>query len=151
MTKETRNLLMRYKETLVEQINLIDHILEDNPEGDFESCLISSNHKIIESKVNEYCTNLGILPNIKGYAFIKESLTLILTDFDKKKITMRLLYSSVSKKFNETPSKVERAIRHAIALTFERGNKELLEQFFGKFMNPTTQRVSNSEFLFTIN
>ena len=95
---------------------------------------------------------LGISLKLKGHAFLVSAIEMVIED--KSIIYNRLitkeLYPSVAKKYNTTPSRVERAIRHAIHTSFDRGNITLLQKLFGYTIDYNKSIATNGEFIATL-
>ena len=74
---------------------------------------------------------IGVPAHIKGYQYLRESITLAVNDPDIINSITKVLYPTIAKKFDTTPSRVERAIRHAIEVAWNRGNPDILNDLFG--------------------
>ena len=94
--------------------------------------------------------NLGVPSNIKGYQYIREGIKIIYDNPDITNAITKELYPSLAKKFNTTASRVERAIRHAIEVSWNRGNISLMEEIFGFSVNVDKAKPTNSEFIVTL-
>ena len=73
--------------------------------------------------------------HIKGYHYLREAIMLSVGDKEMLESVTKLLYPAVAKKFSTTPSRVERAIRHAIEIAWDRGDLDILNGFFGYTIN----------------
>ncbi len=93
---------------------------------------------------------LGVPSHIKGYQYIRESITLVYMDPELIGGITKELYPEVAKKYNTTVSRVERAIRHAIEVSWNRGNWELMEEIFGHSVDIDKAKPTNSEFIITV-
>ena len=91
--------------------------------------------------------NLGISPALKGFDYIVDGIAVIKK---RGRVKTTWLYTNVAKKHNTTNFRVERCIRHAIEVAFDRGNLELLEKVFGYSYNVDRGRPTNREFLYTL-
>ena len=90
------------------------------------------NNKIdLDIEITEVLHHLGVPANIKGYIYLREAIQLIIKDVELLGSITKKVYPDVAKKFHTTPSRVERAIRHAIEVTWDRGNIEALNNYFG--------------------
>ena len=85
--------------------------------------------------------------HIKGYQYLREAILLTIEDMDIINAVTKVLYPTVAKKFNTTPSRVERAIRHAIEVAWDRGDIETLQKFFGYTVSNIKGKPTNSEFI----
>ena len=99
--------------------------------------------KDLEKDVTEMIHELGVPAHIKGYQYLREAIMMSVEDMDITKI----LYPSIAKKFDTTPSRVERAIRHAIEVAWSRGKMETLDALFGYTINTGKGKPTNSEFI----
>lgn len=101
----------------------------------------------LESEVTEIIHEIGIPAHIKGYQYLREAIILTINDMDIINAVTKVLYPTVAKKFNTTPSRVERAIRHAIEVAWDRGDLETLQKFFGYTVSNIKGKPTNSEFI----
>ena len=100
-----------------------------------------------EIMVTEIIQKLGVPAHIKGYHYLR---TAILSAIDNSKLmecVTKLLYPCVAQKYETTSSRVERAIRHAIEIAWDRGNSEVINSFFGYTIDNYRGRPTNSEFI----
>ena len=101
----------------------------------------------LESVVTEIIHEIGVPAHIKGYQYLREAIILTINDMDVINAVTKVLYPAVAKKFNTTPSRVERAIRHAIEVAWDRGDIETLQKFFGYTVSNIKGKPTNSEFI----
>lgn len=101
----------------------------------------------LESVVTEIIHEIGIPAHIKGYQYLREAIILTINDMDVINAVTKVLYPTVAKKFGTTPSRVERAIRHAIEVAWDRGDVEILQKFFGYTVSGVKGKPTNSEFI----
>ena len=99
------------------------------------------------SEVTNVMHKIGIPAHVKGYQYIREAILMVVEDVSLLGAVTKELYPDVAKKFETTSSRVERGIRHAIELAWERGHTETLKQIFGYSMNVDRQKPTNSEFI----
>ena len=90
---------------------------------------------------------IGVPAHIKGYQYLREAILLTIDDMDIINSVTKVLYPEVARKFNTTPSRVERAIRHAIEVAWDRGDIETLQKFFGYTVSNIKGKPTNSEFI----
>ena len=105
------------------------------------------NAQSLESVVTEIIHEIGIPAHIKGYQYLREAIILVIEDMDTINAVTKVLYPAVAKKFHTTPSRVERAIRHAIEVAWDRGDIEVLQKFFGYTVSNIKGKPTNSEFI----
>ena len=106
--------------------------------------------KNISLSITKLLHELGVPSHIKGYTFIKEGINLIYNDPSLSSAITKELYPIIAKKYDTTPSRVERAIRHAIEVSWNRANWELMEEIFGYSVDIDKAKATNSEFIFTL-
>ena len=109
-----------------------------------------SNNSTIEVEVSSMLHNLGIPSHVKGYKYIREGIMLLYSSEDSMHLITKEIYPEIALKFNTTSSRVERAIRHAIEISWIRGDLKLMENIFGNSIDFERSRPTNSEFLTTI-
>ncbi len=101
----------------------------------------------LESMVTDIIHEIGVPAHIKGYQYLREGIILAINDMDVINAVTKVLYPTVAKKFGTTPSRVERAIRHAIEVAWDRGDIEVLQKFFGYTVSNIKGKPTNSEFI----
>ena len=104
----------------------------------------------LEAKITKMLHSLGIPSHIKGYQYIRESILLIYRNPYIIGGITKQLYPEVAVKFNTTSSRVERAIRHAIEVSWNRGDYEYMEELFGHSVDYDRAKPTNSEFIATV-
>lgn len=103
--------------------------------------------KHIDSMVTEVIHEIGVPAHIKGYQYLREAIILTVNDMDLINAVTKALYPQVAKKFHTTSSRVERAIRHAIEVAWDRGDLEILQKYFGYTVSNVKGKPTNSEFI----
>lgn len=101
----------------------------------------------IEAMVTGIIHEIGVPAHIKGYQYLREAIILAVEDMDVINAITKVLYPQVAKTFQTTPSRVERAIRHAIEVAWDRGDLDTLQRFFGYTVSNTKGKPTNSEFI----
>lgn len=101
----------------------------------------------MEIVVTEVIHQLGVPAHIKGYHYLREAILASLEHKELLESVTKMLYPTVAKKFDTTSSRVERAIRHAIEIAWDRGNLDTLNSFFGYTVNTCKGKPTNSEFI----
>ena len=101
----------------------------------------------LEKDVTEMIHELGVPAHIKGYQYLREAIMMSVEDMDMLNSITKILYPSIAKNFATTPSRVERAIRHAIEVAWSRGKMETLDALFGYTINTGKGKPTNSEFI----
>ncbi len=101
----------------------------------------------IETMVTSIIHEIGVPAHIKGYQYLREAIIIAVNDMDVINAITKVLYPQVAKTFQTTPSRVERAIRHAIEVAWDRGDLDTLQKFFGYTVSNTKGKPTNSEFI----
>ena len=101
----------------------------------------------IEALVTGIIHEIGVPAHIKGYQYLREAIIIADNDMDVINAITKVLYPQVAKTFQTTPSRVERAIRHAIEVAWDRGDLDTLQRFFGYTVSNTKGKPTNSEFI----
>ena len=104
-------------------------------------------HQNIETMVTNIIHEIGVPAHIKGYQYLREAIIIAVEDMDVINAITKILYPQVAKTFQTTPSRVERAIRHAIEVAWDRGDLDTLQRFFGYTVSNTKGKPTNSEFI----
>ena len=101
----------------------------------------------LEEVVTDIIHEIGVPAHIKGYQYLREAIILTIKDMDMINAVTKVLYPEVAKRFGTTPSRVERAIRHAIEVAWDRGDVETLQRYFGYTVSGIKGKPTNSEFI----
>ena len=101
----------------------------------------------LKNSVTSIIHEIGVPAHIKGYQYLREAIIITVEDMDVINAVTKVLYPEVAKRFGTTPSRVERAIRHAIEVAWDRGDLETLQKFFGYTVSNTKGKPTNSEFI----
>jgi len=100
-----------------------------------------------EVEVTKIMHEIGIPANLKGYQFIRNAVMVVLKDPEAINNITKQLYPTIAKEHNTTPNRVERAIRHAIEVTWSRGQMDTINSIFGYTTNLSKGKPTNSEFI----
>lgn len=100
-----------------------------------------------ESMIRAVLLELGVPDHILGHKYLMSAIFLTVKDQTAVNRVVRILYPAVANEHGTTPSKVERAIRHAIEIAFDRGDTDTLYQYFGNTVNGCKGKATNSEFI----
>lgn len=101
----------------------------------------------LETRVTKIMHEVAIPAHIKGYQYLREAILLVIDDVDLLNAITKQLYPMVAKKFYTTHSRVERAIRHAIEVAWDRGDPDVLSSYFGYTIHTNRGKPTNSEFI----
>lgn len=113
-----------------------------------EMIVVKSNK--IESEVSVLLHDLGIPTHVRGYQYIREGVMLLYASDGISSLVTKEIYPRIANKYQTTSSRVERAIRHAIEISWSRGDIKLMEDLFGNSIDFDRSRPTNSEFLSTL-
>ena len=100
----------------------------------------------LEREVTAVIHEVGVPAHIKGYQYVREAIVIAVQDMDVINAVTKVLYPEVARRYS-TPSRVERAVRHAIEVAWDRGDLETLQHYFGYTVNSTKGKPTNSEFI----
>ena len=103
--------------------------------------------KSLETQVTDIIHEIGVPAHIKGYQYLRDAIIMSVGDMDMLNSITKILYPGIAKKFQTTPSRVERAIRHAIEVAWSRGKMDTLDDLFGYTISNGKGKPTNSEFI----
>ena len=111
--------------------------------------LVEKNEKTedLETQVTKVIHQIGVPAHIKGYQYLRTAIIMTVADSELINSVTKILYPSVAKKYSTTSSRVERAIRHAIEVAWDRGDLDVLNSIFGYTVQNTRGKPTNSEFI----
>lgn len=124
-------------------LSFVEHITPSSV-SDFED---DSDQAHMEVVVTDIIHTIGIPAHIKGYHYLREAIMLSVNDSEMLESVTKLLYPTIARKFDTSPSRVERAIRHAIETAWDRGDVDVLTKMFGYTINGGKGKPTNSEFI----
>ena len=101
----------------------------------------------LEQDVTDMIHEIGVPAHIKGYQYLREAIMMSVEDPGMISSITKILYPTIAKRFQTTPSRVERAIRHAIEVAWSRGRMETLDALFGYTIDTGKGKPTNSEFI----
>ena len=101
----------------------------------------------LEKDVTDMIHEIGVPAHIKGYQYLREAIMMSVEDIEMLSSITKVLYPTIAKKFDTTPSRVERAIRHAIEVAWNRGRMETLNSLFGYTISTGKGKPTKSEFI----
>lgn len=101
----------------------------------------------LEAQVTRIIHQVGIPAHIKGYQYLRFAIIMVVRDSRVIGEVTKTLYPGVAREFNTTPSRVERAIRHAIEVAWDRGDVDVIDSFFGYTVQNSKGKPTNSEFI----
>ena len=127
---------------------MIEHLLRLAEKAEEQAQDRSQDHALgLEELVTSIIHEVGVPAHIKGYQYVREAIMITVENLDVINSVTKVLYPEVAQKYHTTPSRVERAIRHAIEVAWDRGDLETLQKFFGYTVSNTKGKPTNSEFI----
>lgn len=125
-------------------------VLELSEGISYDSKTVDLHHNNLQISTTKILHELGVPSHIKGYLYIREGIMML---YERPEVIggiTKELYPEIASKFNTTVSRVERAIRHAIEVSWNRGNWQLMEDIFGHSVDIDKAKPTNSEFIVTV-
>ena len=101
----------------------------------------------VDVEVTNIIREIGIPAHIKGYQYLRDAIIMIISEIELLGAVTKILYPRIAEKYNTTPSRVERAIRHAIEVAWSRGNIDMINRLFGYTIKQEKGKPTNSEFM----
>ena len=101
----------------------------------------------LEARITEIIHEIGVPAHIKGYQYLRDAIAITVSDPEAINAVTKVLYPAVARHFSTTPSRVERAIRHAIEVAWDRGDLETIQKYFGYTVSNLKGKPTNSEFI----
>ena len=128
---------------------LLDNLISTNKEFQIMITVPSGTKDTAaqEKDVTDMIHEIGVPAHIKGYQYLREAIMMSVEDVEMLGSITKVLYPTIAKKYQTTPSRVERAIRHAIEVAWSRGRMETLDALFGYTINTGKGKPTNSEFI----
>ena len=126
---------------------LINVPFSDELEGDAGEVAVEKKAHDLEKDVTDIIHEIGVPAHIKGYQYLREAIMMSVEDREMLSAVTKILYPAIAKKYHTTSSRVERAIRHAIEVAWNRGNMDTLDAMFGYTINVGKGKPTNSEFI----
>lgn len=108
---------------------------------------VSKHDLSLKSIVTSIIHEIGVPAHIKGYQYLREAIMMTVEDMDSINAVTKVLYPAVAREYKTTASRVERAIRHAIEVAWDRGDLEVLQKYFGYTVSNSKGKPTNSEFI----
>ncbi len=103
--------------------------------------------KNLDANITTIIHEIGVPAHIKGYQYLREAITMVYNNIEILGAITKTLYPAIADKYKTTPSRVERAIRHAIEVAWTRGNIDSISHLFGYTINISKSKPTNSEFI----
>ena len=125
----------------------MDSILRNRADGGTPTAVSNPQTPDIETQVTKIIHQIGVPAHIKGYQYLRTAILMTVKDSDIINSVTKILYPSVAKQYQTTTSRVERAIRHAIEVAWDRGDVDTLNSYFGYTIQNNRGKPTNSEFI----
>lgn len=132
---------------LVNRIRLLASMFEKHSPTMLQVETQTLSKQTLDIEVTNIIRELGIPAHIKGYQYLRDAILYIVDDMELLGSVTKVLYPMIAKRYSTTPSRVERAIRHAIEVAWSRGNIDLIHRIFGYTINIEKGKPTNSEFM----
>ncbi|MDD6217387.1 MAG: sporulation transcription factor Spo0A [Roseburia sp.] len=120
--------------------------MENRKVNAYEKALEVEEHNL-EADVTEIIHEIGVPAHIKGYQYLRDAIIMSVNDMEMLNSITKILYPTIAKKYQTTPSRVERAIRHAIEVAWSRGKMDTIDEMFGYTIHNGKGKPTNSEFI----
>ena len=120
---------------------------KENKANYVEFNIQSSKEEILEVKVTNIIHEIGVPAHIKGYQYLRDGIIMVVNNIEVINQITKQLYPDIAVKYHTTPSRVERAIRHAIEVAWDRGDVDVLNSYFGYTIHISRGKPTNSEFI----
>lgn len=137
----------RIREQVVESSNATSSMTRTSISAAVPSLSPLLKGRSIDSSITTIIHEMGIPAHIKGYQYLREAIITVYNNIEILGAITKTLYPSIALKYKTTPSRVERAIRHAIEVAWTRGNYDSLSHLFGYTVNIAKTKPTNSEFI----
>ena len=135
-------------ETLADRIRQLNNTAALAPVSSASSAIKKPARRLpLEEEVTEFLHQIGIPAHIKGYLYLREAIMMVVEEIDLLGSVTKVLYPGIAQRFGTTPSRVERAIRHAIEVAWSRNNIDVIKKFFGYTIKTEKGKPTNSEFI----
>lgn len=122
-------------------------VIKSEHSSDFRIPHHSPSPKNLEAEVTSIMHEIGVPAHIKGYQYLRDAILMVIKDLDIINSITKQLYPTIAREYNTTPSRVERAIRHAIEVAWSRGQVDTIDSLFGYTVNLGKGKPTNSEFI----
>lgn len=133
-----------------DMLELEKRIMDLSETKNYDNRFIDIYHNNLQISITKILHELGVPSHIKGYQYIREGVSMLYDNPAMIGGITKELYPSIAGKFDTTVSRVERAIRHAIEVSWNRGNWDLMEEIFGHSVDIDKAKPTNSEFIVTV-
>lgn len=130
-----------------ESMGIINNLVERRTVINHPSIITRGTPHDLETAITNIIHEIGVPAHIKGYLYLRDSITMVINNMELLSAVTKELYPSIARKYNTTSSRVERAIRHAIEVAWGRGRVEVINSLFGYTIHNEKGKPTNSEFI----
>lgn len=138
-------------DTLMKRINQLAGVYHEEGKMQYARAILTSDNddenKQLEIEITNIIHEIGVPAHIKGYHYLRDAIIMVVEDIDLLGAVTKELYPAIARRNNTTPSRVERAIRHAIEVAWNRGRMETINNLFGYTVQCDKGKPTNSEFI----
>ena len=127
--------------------NRQERLQKENARGNIYGSRKEYMERNLETDITNLIHEIGVPAHIKGYQYLREAIMMSVQDMEMLGSITKILYPTIAKKYQTTPSRVERAIRHAIEVAWSRGKMDTIDELFGYTVNGGKGKPTNSEFI----
>lgn len=150
-TEEEKLTTVKHKDKKLKNLSIIEKKIPKaenlREKKTSEESFILPSEQDLENNITLVIHDIGIPAHIKGYRYLRDSIILTIRDKSAIDSVTKVLYPTIAKMYESTPSRVERAIRHAIEVAWNRGNTDTLNNLFGYTISNGKGKPTNSEFI----
>jgi two-component system response regulator (stage 0 sporulation protein A) len=134
-------------DVLTHRIRQIKGLGSPSPVIKAQAAPLAARSQNLDANITNVIHEIGVPAHIKGYLYLREAISMVYNEVDLLGAITKTLYPRIAEKYNTTPSRVERAIRHAIEVAWSRGNMDSIRALFGYTINVAKAKPTNSEFI----
>lgn len=135
-------------ETVLKRVRAMKNAVVSQSKGSQKNTEEEKKNEIdLENEVTDMIHEVGVPAHIKGYQYLRDAILMVIRDQDLLNSITKILYPTIAKKNQTTPSRVERAIRHAIEVAWSRGNMDIINSLFSYTVSTGKGKPTNSEFI----
>ena len=138
---------MLFAKRIRESMGTVNTITERKAMINHPSIITHKSSHDLEAAITNIIHEIGVPAHIKGYLYLRDSITMVINNMELLSAVTKELYPSIARKYNTTSSRVERAIRHAIEVAWGRGRVDVINSLFGYTIHNEKGKPTNSEFI----
>ncbi len=147
LIKRTSELNAAYYIVKPFELSFLDRRIRQLVRDDNSTNFVEVKSRNLDVDVTKIIHQMGVPAHVKGYQYLRDAIIMVAEESNLIGAVTKELYPMIADKYDTTASRVERAIRHAIELAWDRGNIDLMNQYFGYTINIERGKPTNSEFI----